>query len=829
MVDVKGVIKNIGKNFSNVEFSRRINYTKAFEKNEVRDNIILYESFHGKAMSDNPFAIFKYLITNQKYKKFLHVWVLEETENNEYVKYYEKIGNVKFIKPHTKEYFYYLTSAKYLIHNVTLPPYFIRKANQVYINTWHGTPLKTLGNDMVGPTSQNYNVQRNFLQTNFILSPNEFTTDKLIQSYGINGIYKGSVLENGYPRIDSIFNESLVVKSFLERKNVELDKTIVLYAPTWRGQTGSVQDTSQELMERIRKIISKTDTTKNQLLVKVHPLVFKFVEEFDIDNVCFIPDWIDANELLYFTDILITDYSSIFFDYLVTNKPIIFYTYDRDEYIESRGVYFDLHHLPGEICLTEESVANAINFSEEINTKNSVLIAEFKNNFVPYDNGNVTEQYIYKIFEEKKLQNGKEIYFDNKKENIILYGGALLNNGITSSVINLSKNLDYSKYNLIIIDKNSKDIQFDENIKRLSPETFVLFRGGNINLTYTEWVKYNRIFNKALITDIKDHKSYVSREWDRLLGDVKADIVIDFGGYSPFWTYMMAFSNSRIKIVYQHNDMKKESEKVVAGKYVHKKNLSVIFQLYKYFDFVASVGKLTKKQNEKNLAGFVSKDKFVYVPNLLDKSYLFDHRENPKTFMGDILGSQKLIVDKNDEFGVRKIVGITPPTSEAKNFINIGRLSPEKDQEKLLRAFKEVLNETKVDHQLYLVGSGLDEMKLKALAKGLSLEKNVIFVGQSNSAMELLELCDCFVFSSNHEGQPMTLLECLALNRPIIATNIPGNKSVLGNNKGLLVENSINGLKNGILSYLEGIQIPTGLDVDNYNKVALEKLYSLLK
>ncbi len=60
---------------------------------------------------------------------------------------------------------------------------------------------------MEGNVTQNYNVQRNFLQTDYLLSPNTFTTDKLINSYDIDGIYTGEVLENGYPRIDSIFNK----------------------------------------------------------------------------------------------------------------------------------------------------------------------------------------------------------------------------------------------------------------------------------------------------------------------------------------------------------------------------------------------------------------------------------------------------------------------------------------------------------------------------------------------------------------------------------------------------------------------------------------------
>ncbi|MGX7162263.1 glycosyltransferase [Enterococcus massiliensis] len=827
MVDVKGVIKNISKNYTDVQFYRRINYTKYYLKSRVRDNYILYESFHGKAMNDNPFAIFKYLIDSKEYDHFVHIWVLEDTEENEYVKYYSKFKNVKFIQPHTKEYFYYLCVAKYLIHNVTLPPYFIKKEEQIYVNTWHGTPLKTLGKEMLGSVSQNYNVQRNFLQADYILSPNQFTTDKLIFSYQVDGIFNGKVLENGYPRIDSIYSESQIVKNYLNSKGVDLEKKVILYAPTWRGQTGSVQNTFEDLMSRIRKIVSKIDKNQNELLVKVHPLVFQFVEKFDIDNVTFISDWVDANELLYFTDLLITDYSSIFFDYLVTDKPIIFFMYDKDEYQEVRGVYFDLESLPGEVCLDEDSVSYYINNSDLVLEKNKTEICNFKNEYVPYDTGVVTKDYVEYIFNNKKSVL-KDISFNNGRENIILYGGALLNNGITSSIINLSKNLDYEKYNLIVIDKNAKNKQFDDNVAKISKKAHVLYRGGGIDLTYSEWIKYNKLFNRSLVSNIDDHRIFVQREWKRLLGKTSVDIAIDFGGYAPFWTYMMAFSNARKKIVYQHNDMKKESEKIVSGRYVHKKNLSTIFQLYKYFDSIASVGKLTKEQNEVNLTEYVPKEKFTYIPNLLDKDYLFSHRSNPQLFLGNILDEKKLIIDMHEECGKIEMAGIKIPQKNEKNFITIGRLSPEKDQEKLIKAFKQIIDETKIQYQLYIVGSGEDELKLKALVKGLKLEENIIFVGQTNKAMELLDLCDCFIFPSNHEGQPMTLLECLALEKPIVATDIPGNRSVLGDTKGLVVENSIEGLKKGIIAYLEGKDISSGLDVDEYNQEALKKLYTIL-
>ncbi|MFN6737658.1 CDP-glycerol glycerophosphotransferase family protein [Enterococcus gallinarum] len=826
-MDFKGILKNFSKNMLNEEFSRRTQFTKNYKKNRVKNNVVFYESFHGKAMNDNPFAIFKYLVNKKEYSHLIHVWALNDTTDNEYVKHYDKLKNVKFVTPYTKDYYYYLTVAKYVFHNVTLPPYYIKNDEQIYINTWHGTPLKTLGKEMAGNVAQNYNVQRNFLQSDFLLSPNSFTTEKMIYSYDIDGIYKGKVLENGYPRIDSIFNESKVVKDFLEKNGIDLNKELVLYAPTWRGITGRVQDTTTDMIERLNTISQGLSKSNKQFIVKVHPLVYQFMKDAPLDNVLLVPDWVDANELLHFVDVLITDYSSIFFDFLVTDKPILFYMYDKEEYEQSRGLYFDLNEMPGEICLTTDKLITFILNAGKENVQSNPIVNIFKKKYIPHEDGHVTERYMDFILDGK--QTVDTLSFDNHKPNVVVYGGGLLNNGITSSLINLSKNFDYEKYNLIVIDKNKVNQEFEGNIGRLSNKAHVIYRNNGLSLTYSEWIKYNRLFNRSVVEDIKTHQFFVAREWKRLLGETRVDVAIDFGGYAPFWSYMMAFSTAKRKIIYQHNDMQAEFEKVVDGRYVHKKNLTTIFEFYKYFDYVASVGRLTMEQNKNNLQNFVSSEKFVYVPNLLDKEYLFDHRKNPQLSIKEVLGEEKLIIEESSEFGRNMLVGVTAPTKNAKNFVTIGRLSPEKDQEKLLFAFKEIMMNTKLQHQLYIIGSGKDEKKLKTTTYVLGLEKNVIFVGQTSNAMEMLDKCDLFVFPSNHEGQPMTLLECLALQIPVVATNIPGNISVLGDKNGLIVENNVDGLVGGINRYLAGEKIPSSLNVDEYNKDALNRFYALIE
>ena len=827
MPNVKKVIKSYRKKMGNTNFSRQVDYQKAFKKYNVKDNIILYESFHGKGMTDNPFAIFKYLLNNPEYKNMKHVWVLNNYENNGYYNYYKKFSNVEFVKTHTKQYFYYLASAKYLINSVSFPPYFLKKEEQVYVNTWHGTPLKTLGKDMEGSITQHSNLQKNFLQTDYILSPNKFTSEKIVYSHDIYDIYTGKILENGYPRIDNIFYESQVLENLFPI--LTRNKKLVLYAPTWRGEVGKVDDIVEQIVQSINDIVENIDVDEYEFLVKVHPLVYKYIEGMDFEGITLIPNWVDTNELLHYVDILVTDYSSIFFDFLVTDKPIIFYLYDKDEYLAKRGVYLDLDNLPGSICYTAEEVSKNIKNNDLITNEYQEQIKNYKEKYTNYDNGSVTTNYVKRIFLNEP--NVVERDYNNEKPNVVMYAGAFLNNGVTSSVINLSKLFPYDKYNLIIIDKSRGNKIFEDNIKRLSPKVHMVYRGGGMNLTFYEWVRYNRFMNYAKIEDVDFYKKIVQQEWKRLLGNIKIEVGIDFSGYVPFWTFMMAFSGFSNRIIYQHNDMAAEQLKVVDGKEVHFKNLKRIFSLYKYFDFIAAVGEKTLELNKNNLAEYTDESQFVYIPNVLDPESLFSHRSKPILEETKLFSKDMIVIEDEYGYGRVHVSAIAGLTKKGTNFINIGRFSPEKDQEKLLHAFALLLDEEGSIHQLYLVGSGKLEKTLKTLTTTLGIEDNVIFTGQTNRAIELLDKCDCFILSSNHEGQPMTLLEAIALNKPVIATDIEGNRSVLGDNSqyGDLVENSVDGLLNGMKAFIfNKMESDSSFDIQKYDDYAMEEFTKMI-
>ncbi|CAA6808652.1 MAG: Glycosyltransferase, partial [uncultured Sulfurovum sp.] len=220
-------------------------YTEFYENLSIKDNIILYESYHGSAMSCSPYAIFKFLLEDERFSNYLHIWVI--ADENSVDSKYKDCDNIIFIKKNSALYMRYLASAKYLVNNTTFPDWYIRKEKQVYLNTWHGTPIKTLGRDVENDFMAHRNQTKNFLQTSHIIAPNRHTAEVLEESYDIKDIYKGVLGTTGYPRQDLMLNISDEEKDTIyQTLKINKSKKVVLYAPTWRGTvSGATFDTKQ--------------------------------------------------------------------------------------------------------------------------------------------------------------------------------------------------------------------------------------------------------------------------------------------------------------------------------------------------------------------------------------------------------------------------------------------------------------------------------------------------------------------------------------------------------------------------------------------------------
>ncbi|TSB48377.1 glycosyltransferase [Alkalicoccobacillus porphyridii] len=794
-------------------------YTKYTERLPINDKTIMYEAYHGKNMTGNIYAIFLEAINDNRLKGFKHVWVIND-KNNPHYDEISSMGNVEFVSVDDKNYLKYLATAKYLLNDTSFPYYFYKREGQYYVNTWHGTPLKTLGIDINNRSmSGHMNIQRNLLHVDLLVSPNEFTYKKLLKSHDVYELFPGKVADFGYPRVDLTLNTDKAI--VLQDLNIDLQKKVVLYAPTWRGEVGKEYDTSLSLLEDVKAI--QTSLGDNHVvLLKAHYFTTNFFKEQGLDHLC-VPDSYDTNKLLAAVDMLITDYSSIFFDYLPTKKPIYFYMEDLNSYQNSRGLYFEIDSLPGPVSFNREELIHSL---KNNNSKYIDNYEKFLDRFCYNDKGTQAKKLVETIFHGKHLE--ELIKTETEKERMLFYCGGFYNNGITVSAINLMDNIDYSKYEVAIIDNSNNHRDKFPNIKRLNPNVHILFRPGVFNRTIKETYWHELVMRRGVNSQFMKDKLPVrayKRELRRLIGDATFNYGIDFGGYNKFWSLLFAFGDFNRNSIYLHNDMMEEYKKKVNGKFKHKHNLKVIFSLYDFYDKIVSVAKSTNETNKISLKTYIkSEDKMVYVNNVINAKKILEIKDN-KNFI-NYAGKTFLITDDSqlNEKNILNLYGVNVPSDEYINFISIGRFSPEKGQEKLLNAFSDVIS-VYPKSRLYLVGDGPLKELLKSRIEQLNLTDHVILTGQLSNPYGLLSLCDCFVLSSEYEGQGLVLMEAMVLDKPVIGTNVTGVRSVLEGGYGHLVGNSVEELSIGMLSFVKNGLNRKKFDYDKYNKEALEMFY----
>jgi len=625
----------LGMEFNLLTLKKKVNqsmslatrFAESFEANEVLDNVIFYECRDGKSMTDSPYAVFKYLITNQQYKNYIHIWCIDDNSygwrtikqkfaNNE---------NVKFVKRNTEEYLFYLTSSKFLFTNSTFQSYFIPKKEQICVNTWHGIPLKKMGYDIQkGNPAGLQNVVRNFFFADFLVSPDQHTTNMYKHSFKLDGAYTGKIVETGYPRIDlvdSAYRETMIQKLLLENVCIEEDKKILLYCPTWKGI--DVNNPSQELNQIIAESQYLRDNLKEEynLLVKVHPFIYSIAQENEELKKYLVPDYFDPNEVMSCVDLLITDYSSIFFDFLKTKNPIIFYCWDKEVYESSRGLYISKERLPGPTVKTVEEVVDKVVNIEEVNKKYQENYHTMLKEYLPYEDGRSTERLVDYIFSGKRdfkighLINCK----DSSKQTLLIYAGGMKNNGITSSLVNLLKNIDYRKYDVTCFTGYPRSKEAITNILSIPDMARFIYKPGYAILTPEENRNLRR-FNK--LSNSKSQQMIpwygLNREANRIFSNRQFDIAIDFSGYSFFWAKYILASKSSKKICFLHSDMLADKNREVNGKKIHEKNLLSLFYNYYQFDKLLTVSPIMQEVNQANLQEFIQDVEISYTLNTLD-------------------------------------------------------------------------------------------------------------------------------------------------------------------------------------------------------------------
>ncbi len=780
-----------------------IEYVEYYETLPIEKNTVLYESNLASSIDCNPLSIYEKIVDDPQYSDYIHIWTIADADVSLPATLLGR-GNVRIVVKQSDLYRRYLATAEYLINNSTFPSYFIRKDGQSYLNTWHGTPLKKMGTDVEGADLEHANVTRNLLQATHLLSPNEHTTDVLTRAFGVDYLFSGRVALTGYPRIDKTVASSATSREAVFRQlGIDPDdhKPIVLYAPTWRGSMNAKVLDAEAMA---RDIAAMAEAKNFHLLVRAH----HYTEDLLVGGeqpIAVVPRTLTTNDLLSIVDVLVSDYSSVVFDFMSTGRPVVFYVPDHDEYVAERGLYFDLSSLPGAVCSTVEEVLADIQDGLDAKQVNPSYALN-QERFTPAEDGNAAARTVAFFF-EGETSHDVEL---PKKESSLLFRHGMNPNGMTASLLNLLRALDPERHALtLLVDAESiaNDPQRQAAFNALPTSVRTVGRVGRQVASVEErWIMSTFKSSTAFSTEEQRNIYFnaYNREFRRLFGKCAFDALIEFDGYSPFMaSILLGGRNGANKSeIFLHNDMQAEC----SSKYPY---LREMFALYGEFDGVVSVSKALSEVNSAKLSGSfgIPSEKFDYAPNVVIPEQILARADEPlDSALADWIS------------GPGKVFTIS------------ARLSPEKDHAKLLRAFKQIVDESP-DTRLILIGDGVLAGELQRLTIELGLEGSVLFAGMQNNPFAILRRSDCFILSSNHEGQPMVLLEALVLGMPIIATDIDGSRGVLAGpdgEYGLLVPNSVGGLVEGMRAYLAGNVQPAQFSADAYVTGAISKFESVV-
>lgn len=362
------------------------------DKTEMEPHTVVFEAFMGKKYACSPKAMYEAMLQDPYYASWKKIWAFRDPESYRWL---ENDPNTKVVAYRKREYYEAYARSAYWISNSRLPREVVPQKGQEYIQCWHGTPLKKLGFDLEVYAENKGSLQEvreNYLgeakKFTRMMSPSPFYTEKMISAFHLEYLNKENIiLEKGYPRNDRLFQASSdEIQMIRDRLKIPSDKKVILYAPTWRENQ---HVPGEGYRYRLQADFEKWKTILGQeyvILFRAHYFIsgqydFGVYDGFVID----VSALDDVNDLYLVSDLLITDYSSVFFDYANLNRPILFYMYDYEAYKnQMRDFYMDIHTLPGPVVKTQEELLKTIKNLPEVVENYQANYKKFNETFNPH-------------------------------------------------------------------------------------------------------------------------------------------------------------------------------------------------------------------------------------------------------------------------------------------------------------------------------------------------------------------------------------------------------------------------------------------------------------
>lgn len=368
----------------------------------IKKGTVLFECFLGQSYGDQPKYIYEEMLLRGMEKEYILIWAMRKNKMN-----IDIPGNCKKIPYLRLRYLWTVMRCETIVNNSRFPYFLVTNPKTVFLQTWHGTPLKRLGLDqdevyMPNTTTERYkaNIVRSSRQWDYMLSQNRFSTERFCSAFALK---QEQIWETGYPRNDILSlpepKKQEIVSCVRNRLGIPEEKRVVMYAPTFRDNDTNQAKYNHTFPFDLNDLADSLgeDTV---LLLRLHYLVSQTVgKDIRSENIIDASSYPDITELYLTADMLITDYSSVMFDYAITGKPMLFYMYDLAVYRDMlRGFYFDLSELPGPMVEDYKQMVSLAKEPEKFKEEYADKYRLFREKFNYLDDGQAAKRVVDRLF-----------------------------------------------------------------------------------------------------------------------------------------------------------------------------------------------------------------------------------------------------------------------------------------------------------------------------------------------------------------------------------------------------------------------------------------------
>lgn len=778
-------------------------YLLFFCSQKIKENWVLIDSKNGKDLGSNMLRIAEELTHNPDYQKYRIFLSCNKEKKPDIIKMLEKyqIKHVKLLSESGFCYARVVGLAKFLFTDTSFPIWYTKKKGQVITNTWHGTPLKMMGRDVRNRAYDMGNVQRNHLMADYLLYPSDFMKDVMTSAYMLDNMYKGKILCSGYPR-NSVFFEKEKAEEL--RGQLGLDqKRLYAYMPTWRGVLKHLDPKKNtDQVEYYFVQLDKQLREDEIFFVRLHPFIGNDLDFSGYKHIQPFPEGYDPYDILNICDCLVTDYSSVFFDYANARKKIILFAYDKEAYMDERGVYVSMDTFPFPVVRRVEELLH------EMRTPKQYDDRAFVEEYCKYDGKNVAAKVCRHVIKGEKQYEEFSVK-SNGKENVLIYAGNLSKNGLTTALLSLLENIDKEKRNYFVTFRSGSMAKNPERVGLLPKEVALLPISSVANKSLGEIaalkLHYDKKKNYRYLIKIVD--KFYKRLYQNCFGHCHLDHVIHYAGYEKDIINLFLHAGTT-RTIFVHNDM--------VGEIKSKGNQHeyTLRRAYREYDNVVPVTidicEPTRElgATEKNLK---------IVNNCHDYKTVLEKSRGAIAFEQDTIST--VSVDRLNEI----------LDSDAQKFITIGRFSAEKGHKMLMDAFEKYYEENPNSYLIIIGGYGKLYEETLEKAECTKSASHIIIIKSVANPMPILKKCDLFILSSLYEGLGLVILEADTVGIPVISTDIPGPRGFMKENGGYMIPVSVQGVYEGMKAFEQGRVSVMNVDFEAYNRKAVQQFENLFE